>query len=75
MSLLQWEMNGWLRLHKTDRKEIANLLAIADRDILDAAAKGLSDDWKFGAEELLTFAKGLRLEVRNFLQKNPPDLL
>jgi len=42
MSLSQWEMNGWLKPHKTDRQEIANL------HILDAGAKGLSDDWKFG---------------------------
>ncbi len=146
MSLSQWEMNGWLKPHKTDRQEIANLLAIADRDILDAAAEGLSDDWKFGiaynaalklctlmlyatgyrpentlahyrtlmaieytigahrkedavylnacrikrntveydnvggassdeAKELLTFAKDLRLEILNLLQKNHPDLL
>ena len=70
MSLLQWEMNGWLRPHKTDRKEIANLLAIADRDILDAAAKGLSDDWKFGIAynaalklcTLMLYAAGYRPE-------------
>ena len=146
MSLSQWEKNGWLKPHKTDRQEIANLLAIADRDIFDAGAEGLSDDWKFGiaynaalklctlmlyatgyrpentlahyrtlmaieytigahrkedavylnacrikrntveydnvggassdeAKELLTFAKDLRLEILNLLQKNHPDLL
>ena len=48
MSLLQWQNNGWLRPHKTDKEEISNLLAIADRDIADAANPKLSDDWKFG---------------------------
>lgn len=37
MSLRQWQNNGWLRPHKTDKEEISNLLAIADRDIADAA--------------------------------------
>ena len=48
MSLLQWQNNGWLRPHATDKIEIANLLAIVDRDMEDAAADGISDDWKFG---------------------------
>ena len=48
MSLSQWQNNGWLRPHKTDREEVSNLLAIADRDIADAANPLLSDDWKFG---------------------------
>lgn len=48
MSLSQWRNNGWLRPHKTDSKEIANLLAIVDRDMDDAAAGDISDDWKFG---------------------------
>ena len=48
MSLLQWQNNGWLRSHATDKIEIANLLAIVDRDMEDAAADGISDDWKFG---------------------------
>ena len=48
MSLSQWQNNGWLRPHKTDKEEISNLLAIADRDIADATNPMLSDDWKFG---------------------------
>lgn len=48
MSLLQWQNNGWLRPYETDKEEISNLLAIADRDIADAANPKLSDDWKFG---------------------------
>ena len=48
MSLQQWQNNGWLRPHVTDKNEIANLLAIVDRDVEDASACGISDDWKFG---------------------------
>ena len=48
MSLQDWLNNGWLQSHKTDKQEMANLLAIADRDIDDAAANDISDDWKFG---------------------------
>ena len=48
MSLQDWQNNGWLRPHATDKTEIANLLAIAERDIADASSKEISDDWKFG---------------------------
>ena len=48
MSLRNWKDNGWLKEHTTDLAELSNLLAIADRDIADAAADGLSNDWKFG---------------------------
>ncbi len=48
MSLEQWRSNGWLKSHRTDAGELANLLAIADRDLADADAQGLSSDWKFG---------------------------
>ena len=44
----QWKSNGWLKSHRTDAGELANLLAIADRDLADAGAEGLSCDWKFG---------------------------
>ena len=48
MSLQDWQNNGWLRPHKTDKEEIANLLAIVERDMADASAMEISDDWKFG---------------------------
>lgn len=48
MGLRQWKDNGWLKEHKTDLVELKNLLAIADRDIGDASADDLSNDWKFG---------------------------
>ncbi len=48
MSLADWMKNGWLRSHKPSREEIKNLFEIVERDLKDASAKGLSDDWKFG---------------------------
>jgi hypothetical protein len=44
MTLQQWATNGWLRSHKTSVKEIANLVAIVDRDLVDAS-EGISPDW------------------------------
>jgi len=37
MSLKQWAANGWLRGEPTSPHEIKNLLAIAERDLRDAA--------------------------------------
>ena len=48
MSLHDWAKFGWLKPHETDVRELSNLLAIADRDIADAAASELSNDWRFG---------------------------
>jgi uncharacterized protein (UPF0332 family) len=48
MSLADWAKNGWLRVHKPTKEEIANLLEIVERDMKDATSKTLSDDWKFG---------------------------
>ena len=48
MSLQDWASNGWLRAHQSSREEIAGLLSIVDRDIADAADKGISADWRFG---------------------------
>jgi len=48
MSLKQWADNGWLKPHKTSRQEISSLLAIARRDLADARAETISDDWRFG---------------------------
>lgn len=48
MSLDQWLKNGWLKQHEAGRKEICDLLAIAERDLADAQAGELSNDWKFG---------------------------
>jgi hypothetical protein len=46
MSLEDWLKNGWLVQHKTSTAEIKDLLAIADRDLADCRAQGLSADWR-----------------------------
>jgi len=71
MSLGKWADNGWLRPHKTSAQEIANLLEIADRDLIDASeGKGISPDWRFGIAynaalklcTILLYASGYRAE-------------
>lgn len=47
MTLKQWADNGWLESHVTSTGEIANLLAIVDRDLADAGGD-ISTDWRFG---------------------------
>ena len=47
MSLKQWADNTWLRPHKTSPQEIADLLAIVERDLADAESD-ISADWRFG---------------------------
>ena len=46
MSLDEWLKNSWVVRHQTSPQEIANLLALSDRDIHDCRAEGLSPDWK-----------------------------
>ena len=46
MSLEDWLRNRWLVAHTPGREEVENLLAIAARDLEDAKADGLSDDWR-----------------------------
>ncbi len=47
MSLKQWAENGWLRPHQASAQEVADLLAIVDRDVADASGE-ISADWRFG---------------------------
>lgn len=47
MRLQQWATNGWLRPHRTTPGQIADLLAIVDRDLEDSE-RDLSPDWQFG---------------------------
>ena len=47
MSLRQWGDNGWLKPHRTSRKEISSLLRIVERDLNDAQGD-ISSDWRFG---------------------------
>ena len=46
MSLGDWLQNSWLVEHRTSRKEIFDLLLIADRDLNDCLSPGLSPEWK-----------------------------
>jgi hypothetical protein len=48
MSLENWAKNGWLRPHQTNRQQIADLLAIVERDLADARNTSVSADWQFG---------------------------
>jgi hypothetical protein len=46
MSLADWLKNGWLVEHRTSAREIADLLAVVERDLADSAADQLSADWR-----------------------------
>jgi hypothetical protein len=67
MILQQWANSGWLEPHVTSPEEIANLLAIVDRDLADAGG-GISPDWRFGIAynadlklcTILLYAEGYR---------------
>jgi hypothetical protein len=69
MSLKKWAHNGWVRPHETSPQEIANLLSIVDRDLIDAD-RGISADWRFGIAynaalklcTILLYASGYRAE-------------
>ena len=47
MTLEDLRNSGWLSPHQSSPQEIADLLAITDRDLKDCRSKGLSVDWKF----------------------------
>jgi hypothetical protein len=46
MSLTDWQKNGWLTQHQTSVREIADLLAVVERDLADSAADSVSADWR-----------------------------
>ena len=46
MSLKDWLNKGWVVNHKTSPEEIADLFGVADRDLEDCKAEGLSSHWK-----------------------------
>jgi hypothetical protein len=48
MSLETWCSNNWLTEHQTSREEVADLLAVVNRDLDDAAIERLSPDWRLG---------------------------
>jgi len=47
MSLQNWWQNSWLVKHTPTPDEIANLLAISDRDLAASRVKNLPSDWRF----------------------------
>ena len=47
MSLQQWLANSWLKGITPSAQEVANRLALADRDIRDASLAGISPDNRF----------------------------
>jgi hypothetical protein len=46
MSLKNWRDSGWLTDHKSSRREISDLLSVAERDLKDSSASGISTDWQ-----------------------------
>ncbi len=48
MTLRAWQANRWLVEHQPTPQEIADLLALVDRDLEDAAVDRLSPDWRLG---------------------------
>ena len=46
MSLRNWLAQGWIQEHKTSPEEIASLLALADRDLLNAQIESLATEWR-----------------------------
>lgn len=46
MSLKDWLNKGWVVSHKTSPEEITELFGVADRDLDDCKAEGLSPHWK-----------------------------
>jgi len=47
MTLVNWYKAGFLKPHTTSAEEIANLLAIVDRDIEECQRPGMGNDWRF----------------------------
>ena len=66
MSLQDWADNGWLRAHTTSAEEVGNLLAIVDRDLVDAS-RDISADWQFGIayNAALKLCRGFLIVARN----------
>ncbi len=60
MSLSDWARNGWLVAHQTSPREIADLLAVADRDLRDCAVKDLSEDWKLAIGVAIAYNAALQ---------------
>ena len=48
MTLENWLTSRWLTEHQASPQEIADLLAVVDRDIEASAIEQLSPDWRLG---------------------------
>ena len=48
MSLKQWLDNSWVQRTTPSAQEVADLLALAERDIADASLEGMSPDGQLG---------------------------
>jgi hypothetical protein len=48
MSLNDWLANRWIVAHTPTVEEIADLFAVVDRDLQDAAIPRLTPDWQLG---------------------------
>lgn len=59
MSLSDWLEKGWLVKHRPDRREVRQLLGIADRDIADSQAERISTDTRLS----LAYNAALQLAV------------
>ncbi len=57
MSLSDWLANRWIVAHEPNVQEIADLFAVVDRDLEDAAVPRLSADWRLG----ITYNAALQL--------------
>jgi hypothetical protein len=77
MTLQRYLDNSWLQRHETSPQEIAELLAIADRDIEQSQTPGLGPEWRLSiaynaALQLATAAlaaAGYRAERQNKHQR------
>lgn len=49
MSLSEWHKNGWLRIHRPDRNEIAGKLDVVHRDLRFSGDPAGDPDWRFVA--------------------------
>jgi hypothetical protein len=57
VSLRDWLANRWIVAHEPNAREIADLFAVVDRDLEDAAVPRLSADWRLG----ITYNAALQL--------------
>jgi hypothetical protein len=57
VALSDWLANRWIVQHEATQQEIAELFAVVDRDLADAAIPKLSADWRLG----ITYNAALQL--------------